>query len=66
MQTKPKNTLYQKRISEIKSLYKHWDVRGISGDNHSKINSLFYNYGTECNPDSECHGDSSCAGDGEE
>lgn len=62
MQAKPKNTLYQKRIAEIKTLYKYWDVCGISGDNLS--HSPSHNYGTECCPDSDCHGDSSCGAAG--
>lgn len=58
------NTFCRERIADIKKLYKHWDVCGISIDNHSKSYSLFHDYGTECCPDSDCHGDSSCGAAG--
>ncbi|KHE91664.1 MAG: hypothetical protein K8F52_15605 [Candidatus Scalindua rubra] len=62
MQAKPKRNLYQERIAEIKSLYTHWDVCGIS-DGNQRL-SVSHNYGTECCPDSDCHGDGSCGAAG--
>mgnify|MGYP004001591161 CR=1 FL=1 len=56
------DNLYQEQIAEIKFLYTHWEVCGIS-DGNQRL-SVSHNYGTECCPDSDCHGDSSCGAAG--